>query len=60
MWDMSEGFSNVEGYWSAAPSGPVDPYLREREIIRKLAGIDENQRELRNMGWGCENNRPKN
>jgi hypothetical protein len=54
---MSEGFTNVEGYWSAAPSIPVDPYLREREITRKLVGIDENWRELRNMGWGYDNNK---
>ncbi len=57
---MSEGFSNVEGYWSAAPSGPVDPYLREREITRKLAGIEPNQRELKSMGWGYDNSPPKN
>ncbi len=56
---MSEGFSNVEGYWSAAPSGPIDPYLREREIIHKLAGIETHQRELKSMGWGYDNNQPK-
>ncbi len=56
---MSEGFSNVEGFWSAAPSGPVDPYLRERQIIPKLASQDQDWRELRAMGWGYDNNKEK-
>lgn len=56
---MSEGFSNTEGIWSAAPSIGVDPYLREREIIPKLAQQDQNWRDLRNIGWGYDNNKER-
>jgi hypothetical protein len=56
---MSEGFSNTEGIWPAAPSIGVDPYLREREIIPKLAQQDQNWRDLRNMGWGYDNNKER-
>ncbi len=56
---MSEGFSNVEGYWNTAPSMGVDPYLREKEVTPKLANQDNGERELKIMGWGYDNNRDK-
>lgn len=39
---MSEQFSGLEGHFGS--NGQFDPYLYEREAVRKLAGNDDDRR----------------